>query len=377
MKTIIIDNEHKAVELISQVFSEVETFNLIGDYPGSSDRVGEIIKQAPDVIFIEVELKVVNGIELAKKIKENCENVEIVLMSNKKEYAVQAFEIEAMDYVMKPLNKGRLDITLKRLQDLMEKHEYESQQLMVCSFQNLQFKCVNKNEYIDVKWRTKKTQELFAYLLFYQDKPVRKDLLIDAIWSYVDAEKGQTLLYSAIYQIRRTLKEMHSSIEILNSDNSYTLKLNQVKYDVREWELAMDQLPELNAVTLPEYIRVIKMYDGDYLHELDYLWAESERDILQSIWTYHIQKVVYYLEENESYMDMIRIYRYMIEVSPHNEDAYFELMKLANNMNNNEAVIQYYQKLESMLRAEFSTKPDIKIRNWYKYWLEKETLLSE
>lgn len=373
MKTMIIDNECTAVKLISRVFGEVQEFKLLDNYTDTT-TVEEVIEQTPDVVFIEVELKNHSGIELAQQIKNQYEHVNIILMSEKKEYAVKAYEIEAIDYVMKPLKKGRLHITLERLQGLLEN---EKQEFMVCGFQNLRFKNSDTDEDIPAKWRTKKTKELFAYLLYYQNIPVRKDLILDIIWPHVDTEKGQALLYSAIYQIRRTLNEINFPIEIVNDANMYTLKLNQVKYDINEWELAMDQLPPLNKNNLPEHIRVIKMYQGDYLYELNYAWAEHERGMLHSIWIYQIQKVANYLKTNEQFMDIIRIYRYIIEVSPLYEAAYFELMKLANEIDDKEIIMHYYHKLTFMLDEELGVKPDKKIQNWYKYWLEKIALRDE
>src|SRR5690625_3936713 len=249
MRAIIIDNETTIEEHISQVFGKIAEFKLLGNYSDPSQGFNEIIEYRPDVVFIEIELKEISGIDLAKAIKNN------------------------------------------RLQRLMINRKKE-QQIMVCSFGALQFKWLNGNEYLDVKWRTKKTQELFAYLLHNQRNPVRKDILIEMLWSHVDAEKGQALLYSAIYQIRKTLKDIYCPIEIVSHENTYILKTNKIKYDVSEWEFAMDQLPPLNNNTLSDYIRVIKMYKGAYLDKLDYLWAEAERDLLHSIWSYHIQKVV-------------------------------------------------------------------------------------
>ncbi len=179
MRAIIIDNETTIADHIARVFEEVSEFKLLGNYSDPRQAFNEIMEDIPDVVFIEVELSEVNGIDLAKAIKKKYKNISIVLMSMKKEYAVKAFEIDATDYLLKPLKERRLAITSDRLQGLMAEQKKEQPQIMVCSFGTLQFKWLNGNEYLDVKWRTKKTQELFAYLLHHQRKPVRKDILIE------------------------------------------------------------------------------------------------------------------------------------------------------------------------------------------------------
>src|SRR5690625_2053322 len=125
MRAIIIDNETTIEEHISQVFGKIAEFKLLGNYSDPSQGFNEIIEYRPDVVFIEIELKEISGIDLAKAIKKKYKNVSIILMSMKKEYAVKAFEIEAVDYLLIPLSKCRLAIISNSLIRLMVRSKTE------------------------------------------------------------------------------------------------------------------------------------------------------------------------------------------------------------------------------------------------------------
>lgn len=377
MRGIVIDNDSFLVETITSVFSRFSEFQLIGSFSDPNKGLSKVIQNKPDVVFMDVILNEMSGIEIARKIKDRLNHVIIVFVTETPNFAVQAFEIGAVDYILKPLNHKRLEITVKRILDKFEEDEVDNRYLMVRTFGELQFKWSDQRDSFDVRWRTRKTQELFLYLLYQQEKPVYIDVIIDLLWPEVDARSARTQLYSAIYQMRKTLREINSSIEIVNSESTYTMQLNQTKHDVYEWELAMGQLPTLSNKTVYEHIDVIKMYKGDFLERFNYSWAVEEKELLHSIWKHHIKQVSQILEEQERYVEALRLQRYVIKVSPLNEGSYFQLMKILNRMNNKDGVIQTYRRLKRMLEREFGAEPNSRVRNWYKFWLEKETLMNE
>lgn len=377
MRGIVLDNESSVVESITSVFHRFAEFQLIGIFSDPNKGLSKVIQYKPDVVFMDVALNETCGIDIARKIKDNLNHVMIVFITKNPNLAVQAFEIGAVDYILKPLNPKRLEVTVKRILNKLEADEVESRHLMIRTFGELQFKWSDQRDSFDVRWRTRKTQELFLYLLYQRENPVYIDVIIDLLWPDVDIRSARTQLYSAIYQMRKTLREINSTIEIINNESTYMMQLNQTKHDVHEWELAMGQLPTLSNKTVEEHIEVIKMYKGDFLEKFNYSWAIEEKELLHSIWKHHIQQVNRILEEQERYIESLRLQRYVIKVSPLNEGSYFQLMKILNHMNNKDGVIQTYRRLKSMLEKEFGAEPNSRVRNWYKFWLEKETLMNE
>lgn len=117
MKILIVDDERPARSelkyLLSQVLKEAEIFEADG--VKSAD---ELIKdQVFGVIFLDINLGEVSGTVLASAIKEHQKKAAIVFVTAYQEYAVQAFEIGVVDYILKPYDLDRIKKTLKRLEE--------------------------------------------------------------------------------------------------------------------------------------------------------------------------------------------------------------------------------------------------------------------
>src|SRR5699024_9419597 len=133
-------------------------------------------------------------------------------------------------------------------------------------------------------------QELFAFLVFNHEQMIRKDALVDMLWPYLQWDKGISLLYSTIYYVRKTLQSINYNIDIKNYENYYLLTLNDVKVDVKLWENQLMSLGPLTKGKLSDYLKVIKLYRGDYLQQHNYYWAEIEQKRLRTIWLYCVKE---------------------------------------------------------------------------------------
>lgn len=212
--------------------------------------------------------------------------------------AVEAFELAAVDYLLKPVNLERLSKTIHRLEESNERTTLQSSQMfpMVCCFGPLHFQWNGKQpQNIWVRWRLSKAKELFAYFVQHRQKMIPKDVLIELFWSETDLEKGLVCLNTAIYRIRKTLKSIDFNITITNYDNNYLLELNDTLLDVVQWEEGIKMLPPLSEETLSKYQEYINLYSGDYLRDIDYLWAENERARLKILWLKLVEEVAEFL----------------------------------------------------------------------------------
>ncbi|MGD8780433.1 MAG: LytTR family DNA-binding domain-containing protein [Ignavibacteria bacterium] len=113
MKAVIIEDEPLAIENLKY---------YLKDYPitiaGSAYRIKEAVKlirkEKPDIVFLDINLSGENGFDLLDKIEIN---FKLVFVTAYDEYALRAFEVNALDYLVKPLSKSRIAKTVKRLLD--------------------------------------------------------------------------------------------------------------------------------------------------------------------------------------------------------------------------------------------------------------------
>src|SRR5690625_2886335 len=164
-----------------------------------------------DVVFLDIEMPQMNGLELAEKLLEINPRLFIVFVIAFNEHAVEAFELNALDYLLKPVNVERLLKTVERIK--LAKNEFnttEQDQLKINVCVNLSFELTD-GQIETINWRTTKAQELFLYLLHHRNKTVRKDQLIDLLWDHFDEDRKSTrLLQSRGHLVCRLLLEINN-----------------------------------------------------------------------------------------------------------------------------------------------------------------------
>ncbi len=367
MRVILIDDESLALKHLANKLNRIKDVEIMGKYADPYQGLEEIYKRHPDVVFLDIEMPEINGMELAKEIKAVLPNVKIVFVTAYSEYAVDAFEVNAADYIVKPIRQERLIKTINKLLNVNGKKAVSSP--MVCCFNKLHFKVDGEeSEVMDVSWRTSKSRELFAYLIHYRGQFVRKGDLIDIFWPNFNSKDGFTQLYSSIYQIRKTLKSIHFPIEIVSSENSYRLELNEVLVDVDEWKNGMKEFSIVTKENLPEYERTLDLYKGGYFEKDDYWWAENEQKRLRLLWLDHVKRLADYLICKEDYTRAIMMYLKVQKVQPYEEDSYFMLMQLYDGLGEHDSVRREYNRLKEILREEFGAVPKEDILTWYQRW---------
>lgn len=373
MKVILLDDESLALDYLEKLLKSIEGVEVIGKYFDVHEGMKAVIREQPNLVFLDIEMPEINGINLAELIHSRLPEVKIAFVTAYDEYAVKAFEINAVDYVLKPLRKERLVETIQRLSIIHDLKVVSSCYPMVCCFQTLHFAWEgNESQVIDVRWRTTKARELFSYLLHHRKQFVRKDVILELLWPNSDFKNGFAQLYSTVYQIRKTLESINFNIEIISSEIGYKIELNDVKLDMDEWEKGLEKLSFITRDTLPKYRKLLQLYQGDYFAEDDYLWAGNEQKRLKVLWHSYIKKLTDYLISIEDYVECILLYLQLQALDPYFEDSYFMLMRLYDAIADRYSVKKQYEALKEMLHAEYDAVPSESIQNWYQNWEEKQ-----
>lgn len=101
LKTIIIDDEPLARDLIKNYVEQVPALELVGSYPSALEAVKAVVGGEVDLIFLDINMPCVDGIELAQITPST---TRIVYVTAYEQYAVQAFSANALDYLLKPVS---------------------------------------------------------------------------------------------------------------------------------------------------------------------------------------------------------------------------------------------------------------------------------
>ena len=113
-KTIIVDDERLARTELRSMLEDYNNIEVIDETENVSDTIHSIEKNKPDVVFLDIQMPGESGFDLLKKVESP---PKVIFVTAHDEYAIRAFEVNAMDYLLKPVNPDRLAHTIDRLDE--------------------------------------------------------------------------------------------------------------------------------------------------------------------------------------------------------------------------------------------------------------------
>lgn len=131
IKCIVIDDEKPARDELAYLINKADEFSVIATYEsgirllGDTDQVAEALFLKSDVLFVDINMPGMNGIELVERIKVMGYEGQIVFVTAFDDHAIKAFELHAIDYIMKPVSEERIRKCLNRLQEEQKDMTYD------------------------------------------------------------------------------------------------------------------------------------------------------------------------------------------------------------------------------------------------------------
>lgn len=112
MKVIIVDDEPKAIELLKSYVEHFSNIELVGTFRNGLKAFEFVSKEPVDLIFLDINMPHISGISLSKMLPEN---VKVIFTTAYSEYAVESYEIQAVDYLVKPITLERFTKSMSRI----------------------------------------------------------------------------------------------------------------------------------------------------------------------------------------------------------------------------------------------------------------------
>ncbi|WP_213992243.1 two-component system response regulator BtsR [Sodalis sp. dw_96] len=116
LTVLIVDDEPLARDNLRVLLEQDPRVSVIGECANAVEAIGAVHRQHPDVIFLDIQMPRISGLEMVGMIDPACMPY-IVFLTAYDEYAVRAFEEHAFDYLLKPIEAPRLTKTLNRLHE--------------------------------------------------------------------------------------------------------------------------------------------------------------------------------------------------------------------------------------------------------------------
>ncbi|MFE8700393.1 LytR/AlgR family response regulator transcription factor [Cytobacillus sp. FJAT-54145] len=119
MRVLVVDDEHYSRVELKHLLGEFPNVQVVGEADSGEGAIMKVIQLQPDVVFLDVEMPKLNGMEVAKSLLE-LKNVPIIVFATAyPQFAAEAFRYEAIDYLLKPFDEDRLSQTVTRIEKLL------------------------------------------------------------------------------------------------------------------------------------------------------------------------------------------------------------------------------------------------------------------
>ena len=115
LKAYIVEDEPLAREELKYLLTESKQVEIVGEADCLKDAIKDISKHQPDLVFLDIDLEGDNGLDVAKSLLLLKPSPAIVFATAYDEYALQAFELNAIDYILKPFDEERIRKTLEKI----------------------------------------------------------------------------------------------------------------------------------------------------------------------------------------------------------------------------------------------------------------------
>jgi two-component system response regulator LytT len=130
INTIIVDDEKPARDELAFLLKSFPEVQIVGQGRNGVEAVALIKEHAPDLVFLDVKMPGLDGFGVLKKLVERKVKLpHVVFATAFDDYAVQAFEVNAVDYVLKPFDKGRIAKAIQRARKQIETQSSASDRL--------------------------------------------------------------------------------------------------------------------------------------------------------------------------------------------------------------------------------------------------------
>ncbi|MBA4124802.1 MAG: LytTR family transcriptional regulator DNA-binding domain-containing protein [Acidobacteria bacterium] len=116
IRVLVVDDEPLARRGIRQLLESETDFEIVGEAANGREAVSAIEKLAPELVFLDIQMPLLDGFSFIEKVGAGL-LPEIVFVTAYDEHAITAFEINALDYLLKPINPERFQKTLNRVRE--------------------------------------------------------------------------------------------------------------------------------------------------------------------------------------------------------------------------------------------------------------------
>jgi len=126
LRVIVVDDEQLAREELCYQLDQVGDIDIVGQAGNGVEALNTVERLLPDLVFLDVQMPGLSGFEVARRLLGQASSPELVFVTAFDQHAIEAFEVNAVDYLLKPVEAGRLGQALERARWRLAAHRTNS-----------------------------------------------------------------------------------------------------------------------------------------------------------------------------------------------------------------------------------------------------------
>lgn len=252
MNVLLVDDEPLQLMRLEKAVKEAMNDDNIFSYGNPLEAFLKAKEMPIDLAFLDIEMPGLNGIQLAKRLKNLNPEINIVFVTAYDQYALEAHRIHASGYVSKPVSKAKVEEELKNLRNPIPLSK--KKKIQIKCFGNFEVFCDGE----PLRFSYKKSKEAFAYLVDREGSAITISELNAILWE----EDHPSYLRNLIADIQNALKKAGAEEVFVKRHNECFIDVAQVDCDAYRYK--KDD---------PDAIR---MYRGEYMIQYDWAYFHAE-----------------------------------------------------------------------------------------------------
>ncbi|MBR5128501.1 MAG: response regulator [Firmicutes bacterium] len=254
MHIIATDDELAALNVLTGAIKEAVPTAEIHSFRNPLDALEFMKETKCDIAFLDIEMREINGVILARRLKEIYPKINIIFVTGYSHYTNEAFALHASGYVYKPVTGAKV---LNEMENLRHPVKWKGSGIFVKTFGNFEL-FVNGEK---VSFGREKAKEALAYLVDKKGAKATRRELASILFEESDYSRNrQNYLSKIIKELIRALEEVGADEILKRGLNEYSVDIDAFECDRYDYEKENATAEELNR------------FYGEYMNQ--YSWAE-------------------------------------------------------------------------------------------------------
>ncbi|RKP57947.1 response regulator [Cohnella endophytica] len=271
MRVIIVDDEYYALRNLKNKLEKMADIEVVAMYEDPATALEELGSIQPDLALLDIEMPEIDGISLLGMMFKKRPEMDFVFTSAHHAYVSDTLETKALDFLVKPVKYEQLYVTVEKIKKIRSKTDIG---------RNIEMKCFGSfsvfidGQLIDDNWRTKKTEELLAYLLCMNGKHVSRERIIYDLWPDLEMDRGYANLYTTQYNLKKRFDAFGIHHLIKSRLGNIWLNLEDIKVDLLAFDhFSKSYNEDKSKMEILE--QMVELYKGMLFENKLYSWTLS------------------------------------------------------------------------------------------------------